>query len=182
MDDGARKYLTNLGYGKAFTHRLGHGIGLETHEQPYLRGGSKDIIQSGHAFSNEPGVYIEGQVRTQKNGLNHWFDSVYTRRLVFGWKIAFTSMKVDYRYSLLLVLGVKQRVLGYLKRCSSGSFISSLVLVIQGVVLQAKCSRINVHKNMQTASQTVKLHQNVQTYKRDSPKCYKKYMESFNSW
>lgn len=38
------------------------GIGLEGHEPPYLRGGSDDIIQSGHTFSNEPGVYIEGQV------------------------------------------------------------------------------------------------------------------------
>ena len=128
------------------------------------------------------GFILKARCVPKKNGLNHWFDSVYTRRLVFGWKIAFTSMKVDYRCSLLLVLGVKQRVLGYLKRYSSGSFISPLVLVIQGVVLQAKCSRINVHKDMQTASQTVKLHQNVQTYKRDSPKCYKKYMESFNSW
>ena len=66
MDDNAREYLTSLGYGEAFTHRLGHGIGLETHEQPYLRGGSRDMIQTGHAFSNEPGVYIEGQVRTKK--------------------------------------------------------------------------------------------------------------------
>jgi len=38
------------------------GIGLEDHEQPYLRGGSKDIIQTGHTFSNEPGIYIENTV------------------------------------------------------------------------------------------------------------------------
>lgn len=38
------------------------GIGIEGHESPYLRGGSKDVIATGHSFSNEPGVYIEGQV------------------------------------------------------------------------------------------------------------------------
>lgn len=38
------------------------GIGLEVHEQPYLRGGSNDIISNGHTFSNEPGIYIEGKV------------------------------------------------------------------------------------------------------------------------
>lgn len=38
------------------------GIGLEVHEGPYLRGGTDDVIKSGHTFSNEPGVYIEGKV------------------------------------------------------------------------------------------------------------------------
>jgi len=37
-----------------------HGIGLETHESPYLRSGSDDIIETGHTFSDEPG-YIEGR-------------------------------------------------------------------------------------------------------------------------
>jgi hypothetical protein len=40
------------------------GIGLEGHEAPYLRGGADDIIVTGHSFSNEPGVYIEGEVRS----------------------------------------------------------------------------------------------------------------------
>lgn len=40
------------------------GIGLEGHESPYLRGGSDDIILTGHSFSDEPGVYIEGKVGT----------------------------------------------------------------------------------------------------------------------
>ena len=38
------------------------GIGLEVHESPYLRGGSEDIVLTGHTFSDEPGVYIEGKV------------------------------------------------------------------------------------------------------------------------
>ena len=38
------------------------GIGLEMHEEPYLRGGTDDIISPGHTFSDEPGVYIEGKV------------------------------------------------------------------------------------------------------------------------
>jgi Xaa-Pro aminopeptidase len=38
------------------------GIGLEVHEAPYLNGGNDVILQQGHAFSNEPGIYIEGEV------------------------------------------------------------------------------------------------------------------------
>jgi len=62
VDEAARSYLKKAGYASWFTHRLGHGIGLEVHERPYLRGGSDDVIQIGHTFSNEPGVYIEGKV------------------------------------------------------------------------------------------------------------------------
>ncbi|KAJ6618365.1 peptidase M24, structural domain-containing protein [Mycena sp. CBHHK59/15] len=59
VDKAARSYLNNTGY---FTHRLGHGIGLEVHEDPYLNGGSKSILETGHTFSNEPGIYMEGKV------------------------------------------------------------------------------------------------------------------------
>ncbi|KAF5372836.1 hypothetical protein D9758_001656 [Tetrapyrgos nigripes] len=62
LDQLARKALTDGRYGQYFTHRLGHGIGIEGHESPYLVGGSKDVIKTGNAFSNEPGVYIEGKV------------------------------------------------------------------------------------------------------------------------
>ncbi|KAJ7771707.1 peptidase M24, structural domain-containing protein [Mycena metata] len=59
VDKAARSSLDNSKY---FTHRLGHGIGLEVHEAPYLNGGSKSVLETGHAFSDEPGIYIEGKV------------------------------------------------------------------------------------------------------------------------
>jgi hypothetical protein len=52
------------GYGpdyKFFTHRLGHGIGLDGHEHPYLVRGSKTNLMPGMIFSNEPGVYFPGE-------------------------------------------------------------------------------------------------------------------------
>ncbi|KAG6832685.1 hypothetical protein H0H92_012257 [Tricholoma furcatifolium] len=62
VDEAARLSLADAGYASYFTHRLGHGIGLEVHEDPYLRGGSDVVIKTGHTFSDEPGVYIEGKV------------------------------------------------------------------------------------------------------------------------
>ncbi|KAJ7168239.1 peptidase M24, structural domain-containing protein [Mycena crocata] len=59
VDKAARSSLNHSTY---FTHRLGHGIGLEVHEDPYLNGGSKTVLETGHAFSNEPGIYIVGKV------------------------------------------------------------------------------------------------------------------------
>ncbi|KAI0313629.1 Creatinase/aminopeptidase [Amylostereum chailletii] len=62
VDSAARWFLNLTGNAQYLTHRLGHGIGLEGHESPYLRGGSEDIIQTGHTFSDEPGIYIEGEI------------------------------------------------------------------------------------------------------------------------
>jgi len=61
VDEAARAVLESKGLEMYFTHRLGHGIGMEMHESPYLRGGSEDVILTGHSFSDEPGVYIEGE-------------------------------------------------------------------------------------------------------------------------
>ncbi len=64
VDDAARKVVTDAGYGpdyKFFTHRLGHGIGLDGHEHPYLVRGSKTLLEQGMTFSNEPGIYIPGE-------------------------------------------------------------------------------------------------------------------------
>jgi Xaa-Pro dipeptidase len=64
VDDAARKVITDAGFGpdyKLFTHRLGHGIGLDGHEHPYLVRGSKTVLEQGMTFSNEPGIYIPGE-------------------------------------------------------------------------------------------------------------------------
>jgi Xaa-Pro aminopeptidase len=64
VDDAARSVVTSAGYGpgyKLFTHRLGHGIGLDGHEHPYLVRGSKTVLQSNMTFSNEPGIYVPGE-------------------------------------------------------------------------------------------------------------------------
>jgi Xaa-Pro dipeptidase len=64
VDDAARSVITNAGYGpgyKYFTHRLGHGIGLDGHEHPYLVRGSTTVLEPGMTFSNEPGIYIPGE-------------------------------------------------------------------------------------------------------------------------
>jgi Xaa-Pro dipeptidase len=64
VDAVARKVITDAGYGpdyKTFTHRLGHGIGLEGHEWPYLVRGSRIILEPGMTFSDEPGIYQYGK-------------------------------------------------------------------------------------------------------------------------
>jgi Xaa-Pro dipeptidase len=64
VDDAARKVVTDGGYGpdyEYFTHRLGHGIGLDGHEHPYLVRGSTTVLEPGMTFSNEPGIYIPGE-------------------------------------------------------------------------------------------------------------------------
>jgi Xaa-Pro aminopeptidase len=91
IDEAARKVMAREGLADKFTHRLGHGIGLEGHEEPYLNGGNNEtevmpvsLVPSeqhkergmrklttfarrlpqlqGNSFSNEPGCYIEGEV------------------------------------------------------------------------------------------------------------------------
>ena len=58
VDEVARSIIREAGYGSYFVHRLGHGIGLEEHELPYLAENSTGILEAGHAFSVEPGIYI----------------------------------------------------------------------------------------------------------------------------
>jgi Xaa-Pro aminopeptidase len=61
VDAAARDVITAAGYGEAFLHRTGHGIGLQTHEDPYLVGGNTQRLEPGMAFSVEPGIYLAGQ-------------------------------------------------------------------------------------------------------------------------
>jgi Xaa-Pro dipeptidase len=60
-DGIARRVIEESGYGEYFTHRLGHGIGLEVHEPPYLVRGSPNELKSGMTHSVEPGIYLEGK-------------------------------------------------------------------------------------------------------------------------
>jgi Xaa-Pro dipeptidase len=64
VDAAARKVITDAGYGpgyKYFAHRVGHGLGMDGHEWPYLVRGNKLPIQAGMTFSDEPGIYIAGE-------------------------------------------------------------------------------------------------------------------------
>jgi len=64
VDAAARKVITDAGYGpdyKFFTHRVGHGIGMDGHEWPYLVRGNTVKMAPGMTFSDEPGIYIRGE-------------------------------------------------------------------------------------------------------------------------
>ncbi|MCC6617430.1 MAG: aminopeptidase P family protein [Chloroflexi bacterium] len=58
LDAVARDIITDAGYGDAFLHRTGHGIGRETHEEPYIVASNAEPLVVGNAFSVEPGIYI----------------------------------------------------------------------------------------------------------------------------
>jgi Xaa-Pro dipeptidase len=63
VDAAARKVITDAGYGpdyKYFTHRLGHGMGMDGHEWPYLVRGNTTMLRANMTFSDEPGIYIRG--------------------------------------------------------------------------------------------------------------------------
>ena len=61
VDAAARKVVEDAGYGEAFFHRLGHGIGQRGHEEPYIVGGSDVVLVPGDCFSVEPGIYLAGR-------------------------------------------------------------------------------------------------------------------------
>ena len=61
LDAVARTVIEAAGYGEYFNHRLGHGIGLDGHESPYIVSGNKTPLRKGMAFSIEPGVYLPGK-------------------------------------------------------------------------------------------------------------------------
>jgi D-alanyl-D-alanine dipeptidase len=61
VDAAARAVIDEAGYGAYFIHRLGHGIGLDGHEHPYLVSGNEELLEPGMAFSIEPGVYLPGR-------------------------------------------------------------------------------------------------------------------------
>ncbi len=69
VDKAARNVIEQTGYGTYFTHRTGHGIGMEDHEQPYMRGDNAQMLYPGMAYTVEPGIYLphRGGVRIEDN-------------------------------------------------------------------------------------------------------------------
>ena len=68
IDRAARRVITEAGYGEQFIHRTGHGIGVSTHEPPYMIEGEEQALVPGMCFSVEPGVYLAGQLRGADRG------------------------------------------------------------------------------------------------------------------
>ena len=69
VDIAARDVIEKSGYGKYFTHRTGHGIGMEGHEDPYMRGDNMQLLEAGMAYTVEPGIYLPNRngVRIEDN-------------------------------------------------------------------------------------------------------------------
>jgi Xaa-Pro dipeptidase len=64
VDAAARKVIDEAGFGPGyahFTHRVGHGIGMDGHEWPYLVKGNGQLLEAGMTFSDEPGIYLRGE-------------------------------------------------------------------------------------------------------------------------
>lgn len=71
VDQAARKVIEDGGYGPYFRHRTGHGLGLEVHEEPYMRAGNPVPLAPGMTFTVEPGIYLldRGGVRIEDDML-----------------------------------------------------------------------------------------------------------------
>lgn len=69
VDIAAREVIEKSGYGKYFNHRTGHGIGMEAHEDPYMRGDNMQLLEPGMAYTVEPGIYLPNRngVRVEDN-------------------------------------------------------------------------------------------------------------------
>ncbi|APT92535.1 peptidase M24 [Corynebacterium phocae] len=61
VDAAARSVIAEAGFGEYFTHRTGHGIGLSTHEEPFIMAGNSLELEENMAFSIEPGIYVPGK-------------------------------------------------------------------------------------------------------------------------
>jgi len=61
IDRAARQVIKTAGYDQYFIHRTGHGLGLESHEPPYIRDGNPRLLEPGMTFTIEPGIYIPGR-------------------------------------------------------------------------------------------------------------------------
>jgi Xaa-Pro dipeptidase len=61
VDAAARRVVEKAGYAEFFTHRLGHGLGIDVHEPPYMVGHDRTILEPGMTFTSEPGIYLLGR-------------------------------------------------------------------------------------------------------------------------
>jgi Xaa-Pro dipeptidase len=61
VDAAARRVIEKAGYAEYFTHRLGHGLGIDVHEPPYMVGHDKTVLEPGMTFTSEPGIYLPGR-------------------------------------------------------------------------------------------------------------------------
>lgn len=87
VDQAARDLITAEGFGPYFTHRLGHGIGLQVHEAPYLNSGNVDQpINSGVTHSNEPGIYIEREADPEGLGIGVRLEDM-VHKTKDGWEL-----------------------------------------------------------------------------------------------
>ena len=75
VDRAAREVIENSGFGEYFIHRTGHGLGMETHEPPYIHSGNPLVLEPGMTFTIEPGIYLPG-----KNGARIEDDIVITEQ------------------------------------------------------------------------------------------------------
>jgi Xaa-Pro dipeptidase len=73
IDKASREVIESAGYGNYFTHRTGHGLGMEGHEEPYIRAGNLRLLEPGMTFTIEPGIYLPG-----RNGVRIEDDVVIT--------------------------------------------------------------------------------------------------------
>src|SRR5205823_2151189 len=61
VDTAARRVIEKAGYGEYFTHRLGHGLGIDVHEPPYMVAHNGTVLEPGMTFTSEPGIYLPGR-------------------------------------------------------------------------------------------------------------------------
>lgn len=61
VDRAARQVISDAGFGPEFTHRTGHGLGIDVHEPPYITATNSEPLKAGHVFTIEPGVYLKGE-------------------------------------------------------------------------------------------------------------------------